>query len=290
MKKEQALELMNAIPPDLIEEAGVQAPARRSLPRLVRTGLIAACLCAAMVGTAFAAVAVYRLTLQRHVLAGEQGEMFGYSVSGGVIRHPMEDFSPELRAAYDSRDGGAWVGVDFETRADLQSFLGEAIPLAWPDPAIMPETSLRAVLWAVTGAGSDTAGPLKVIKISPSSSVELEDNLSLSTTMYVYTEHYPADLEQIYGRYGNKDKNTALLGTYAMANGGVAEIAVTDDCDPAFRWGSLSCTGHFVQNGVLYVVSLHGYYSRETGLETQCPQDFLDVALSRLHCVLDSYP
>lgn len=51
MKKEQAFELMNAIPPDLVEEADVQAPARRPLPKAVRAGLIAACLCLAFVGT-----------------------------------------------------------------------------------------------------------------------------------------------------------------------------------------------------------------------------------------------
>lgn len=54
MKNEQVLEWMNAIPPDLIEEADVQAPAKRRLPKIVRAGLIAACLCLALLGTAAA--------------------------------------------------------------------------------------------------------------------------------------------------------------------------------------------------------------------------------------------
>ena len=54
MKKEDVLNLMTELPPDLIEEAGLQAPARRRLPRLARAGLIAACLCLVLIGTAAA--------------------------------------------------------------------------------------------------------------------------------------------------------------------------------------------------------------------------------------------
>ena len=56
MKKEQVLELMSALDPGLVEEAALQAPAGRRMPRLARAGLIAACLCLALVGTGVAAV------------------------------------------------------------------------------------------------------------------------------------------------------------------------------------------------------------------------------------------
>ena len=55
MKKEDVLNLMTGLPADLIEEADLDAPAKRRLPRLARAGLIAACLCFALLGTAFAA-------------------------------------------------------------------------------------------------------------------------------------------------------------------------------------------------------------------------------------------
>ena len=55
MKKEDVLNLMTDLPPDLIEEADFDAPAKRRLPKLARMGLIAACLCLALLGTAFAA-------------------------------------------------------------------------------------------------------------------------------------------------------------------------------------------------------------------------------------------
>ncbi len=99
MKKEDVLNLMTGLPPDLIEEADFDAPAKRRLPKLARAGLIAACLCLALVGTAFAAATVYRLTVQHHAYSDGQGDWFGYRVSGDVIRRPMDAFSPELRAA-----------------------------------------------------------------------------------------------------------------------------------------------------------------------------------------------
>ena len=55
MNKEQVLNLMNAIEPDLIEEADLPIAAKRRMPRFARTGLIAACVCLALVGSAFAA-------------------------------------------------------------------------------------------------------------------------------------------------------------------------------------------------------------------------------------------
>ena len=51
MKKEQIFELMNAVPPDLVEEADIQAPVKRRFSKGVRGALIAACLCLALVGT-----------------------------------------------------------------------------------------------------------------------------------------------------------------------------------------------------------------------------------------------
>ena len=47
---------MNAVPPDLVEEADTLAPAKRRFSKGVRGALIAACLCLALVGTTFAAV------------------------------------------------------------------------------------------------------------------------------------------------------------------------------------------------------------------------------------------
>ena len=91
MKKEQVLELISAIPPDLIEEAELDAPAKRRLPGIVRTGLIAACLCLALLGTAAAAVYFSDVA----VVHGDDG--FTY-LQGGIAYYPYDSLSEEIRA------------------------------------------------------------------------------------------------------------------------------------------------------------------------------------------------
>lgn len=90
MKSEQILELMKAIPPDLIEEADVQAPAKRRMPRLARTGLIAACLCLALIGTA---AAVHYAGVS--IVDGDNGVIY---LQGGVAYHPYDSLSGEIKA------------------------------------------------------------------------------------------------------------------------------------------------------------------------------------------------
>lgn len=58
MEKERVHEIVSGIDPTLVEEAdGAGRGNQKHLPRLARTGLIAACLCAALLGTAAAGVA-----------------------------------------------------------------------------------------------------------------------------------------------------------------------------------------------------------------------------------------
>lgn len=91
MKKEQVLELISAIPPDLIEEAGLDAPAKRRLPRIVHTGLIAACLCLALIGTAAAAVYFSGVT----IVDGDNGVTY---LKGGIAYYPYDSLSEEIKA------------------------------------------------------------------------------------------------------------------------------------------------------------------------------------------------
>lgn len=58
MKSEPVLTLMSSLDPALIEEADLALPAKRRLPKAARAGLIAACLCLALAGTAAAGVAM----------------------------------------------------------------------------------------------------------------------------------------------------------------------------------------------------------------------------------------
>ena len=90
MKKEDVLNLMTELPPDLIEEAGLQAPARRRLPRLARAGLIAACLCLVLIGTA-AAVHFSGLS----IVEGDDGITY---LQGGIAYHPYDSLSDQIKA------------------------------------------------------------------------------------------------------------------------------------------------------------------------------------------------
>lgn len=90
MKKEQALELINNIGPDLIEEADLQAPSRRRMPKAVRTGLIAACLCLALLGTA---AAVHYAGVS--IVDGGDGVTY---LQGGIAYHPYDSLSDKIKA------------------------------------------------------------------------------------------------------------------------------------------------------------------------------------------------
>lgn len=90
MKHEDILNLMTELPPDLIEEADLQAPAKRRLPRLARAGLIAACLCLALIGTA---AAVHYMGVS--IVDGDNGVTY---LQGGVAYYPYDSLSEQVKA------------------------------------------------------------------------------------------------------------------------------------------------------------------------------------------------
>ena len=90
MKKEDVLNLMNTIPPDLIEEADVPLPDKRRLPKLARVGLIAACLCLALIGTA-AAIHFSGVS----IVDGDDGYTY---LQGGIAYYSYDSLSDELKA------------------------------------------------------------------------------------------------------------------------------------------------------------------------------------------------
>ncbi len=90
MKKEQVLDLMNAIEPDLIEEADLQSPVKRRMPKAARAGLIAACLCLALLGTAMAAQ-----YFGVQIVEEDGGHIY---LQGGIAYYPYDSLSDELKA------------------------------------------------------------------------------------------------------------------------------------------------------------------------------------------------
>ncbi len=105
MKKEQVLELMSALDPGLVEEAALQAPAGRRMPRLARAGLIAACLCLALVGTGVAAVVngwIQVSDIKFYPTTHVNGKKSSYAevkvdADQGLAYIPFDQFSQEAR-------------------------------------------------------------------------------------------------------------------------------------------------------------------------------------------------
>lgn len=121
MKKEQVLALMNTIPPDLVEESDIQASKQRSLSRLVRVGLIAACLCLALIGTA-AAVHYY---IGIRLVDGDDGFTLA---QGGIVCVPYDSLSEEIRTIieetdnrYVIREASSWQDVEDLIGIDLMN-------------------------------------------------------------------------------------------------------------------------------------------------------------------------
>lgn len=278
MNKEQVLELMNAIPPDLLEEAGVQAPARRPLPRLVRTGLIAACLCAAVVGTAFAAAnpeAVANLIrrfapVQSETVTMPDGAQ-GHHITFEPAGYPMERFSFALLAAGEGRED--WdVILEFDTWEETRAFIGEDIPCVMPDFATDQGEHFRVDL------SYDSQDRLTYVGVGTYGSVP-------AVELTIMTEHCRGDARGLWHRVmtGGPDTKVELLAPYQMANGCQAQITLLTDPlpvpDSADVTAVTHCSASFICDGILYNVF--------TGGDSRWSREEL---LAPLYEALDSFP
>ena len=272
MKKDDVLNLMTDLPPDLIEEAGLQAPARRRLPRLARAGLIAACLCLALLGTAFAAnpeaVAQFIDRLTVHVSPDEKEP--GYSVTGGVMtKYPLSAFSPALLAASENRVGPVVFDLYFDTWDEVQAFLGKDISCVWPEDwagdfqVILFHTELE-VLWGVDIYSTD---------LSRQAQIEMKIRTELWTG-----ENASGGLGALNG------SSITQRPSYSMRNGAIAELVQVTDPETVYQDGTPTgvrpqqCAGYFMQDGILYSV---------TAFSPIPPQETTEA---QLKAVLDSFP
>lgn len=111
MKKEDVLNLMTNLPPDLIEEADLGAPAKRRLPKLTRVGLIAACLCLALIGT---------VTAARFLGVQIQEEDGTTWFSGGIIYYPVDSLSENVKEL----DDPFYAPKKFNSWEQVEEFIG----------------------------------------------------------------------------------------------------------------------------------------------------------------------
>lgn len=260
MKKEQVLNLMNTVGPDLIEEADIQAPAKRRMPKAVRAGLIAACLCLALLGTAFAAnpeaVADFlsRFTpVQAESRTTEDG-VNRYYVSYEPIRYPIDSFSPALLAAGEDRDSGI-VELRFDTWAEVRAFIGEDIP------CYLPNTLSDGEFQVFLEYAQDK---LTAVRVTTSGTAPW-------AWLGIYTEYYSGDATgsarwvMFYESEFEASAQLELLDPYSMTNGCQAEIALfTAQADPENPDAEdIQCVATFVQDGIQYQVLTGGSFREE---------------------------
>lgn len=273
-------ETMNHIDPALVEEIDLTPRKKRRMPARPRAGLIAACLCLALVGTAFAAApelitGIFSPTTVKVGIMDDDPNIYqtidedgnkvyssGFMVTGDVMTsYPLSAFSEELREASDNRGDLAVVQRSFDTWEEVQAFLGEDIPLVWPrvedcDQPIWVSLfhTGHEVLWGVNIYSSNYSSCHAIINID----LRTELGREIAGTAGVYT-----------------DEDVTQLDSYLMANGGQAEIVLVTA--PEEQYHDAKCYGIFMRDGIVYQVTVHGL--RED------PEEMVQ----RLQALLDSF-
>ncbi len=265
MNKEQVLNLMNAIDPDLIEEADLPIAAKRRMPRFARTGLIAACVCLALVGSAFAAnpeaMAALIDRLNVHIVSTEEDT--SYTVEGGpMTKYPLSAFSPALNAASEGRDGPV-VSLSFDTWNEVREFVGGDIPLLLPQSEGDENRRFTVYLFHT---GSDRLWGVDINVAHVTDLVHSEIEFQIRTELW-QGENAKAGLAGSDGAF-------TQMESHPMTNGITAEIIqYTGPAD----FPHANCKGYFMKDGILYSVKTFATVST------------VEDAASRLYAILDSF-
>lgn len=262
MKENKARELFRAmadVGDDLIDEAGT-VPKRKKMPPW-RGAAMAACLCLALLGTAAAAnpqaVAEF---IQRLTLRVDGG---GYHVGGvPMTKYPLSSFSPALLEASQGRDHPV-VTRCFSTWDEVRAFVGEEIPLAWPD------------------GGRDWGGDEKFYVYLFHVGLEQLWGIDIGSTsisrqeevaIQIRTEHWNGS--EASSGMGLAEGTAEPVGTHPMPDGSAAEMVRylgTEEAPHAYS------TGYFMRDGILYEATALGNLSTKEEL------------VGRLERLLDSF-
>lgn len=244
---------------DLIEEAGT-AQKRKKMPPW-RGASIAACLCLALLGTAAAAnpqaVAGF---IQRLTLRVDGG---GYHVGGvPMTKYPLSSFSPALLEASQGRDGPV-VMMCFSTWDEVRAFVGEEIPVAWPDGGRDWGWDEKFYVYLFHVEVEQLWGvDIRSTSISRQEEVEIQ----------IRTEHWRGS--EASGGMGLAEGTAEPVGTHPMPDGSAAEMVRYLGTEEAPRSYS---TGYFIRDGILYEATALGNLSTK------------EETVERLERMLDSF-
>ena len=259
----------------------------RARVRPLRTVLIAAAMCFALVGTAFAATAVVqRLTAQTGEWEDWGNEYTGYQIHGAPVFHPVEDFSPAFQEDFaDWSHPSLLFHQEFDSWEKVTDYLGDKIPAAWHgvEGTQIDQYPLEFTL----SAWHEMYGDNKIKRVEVwDSGIQLGYALGCRTSMTIYTPDYPNQFLDSEG-WWKDEADFQVLDSYVMANGCVAEVvmgardASYEDADGVTHSGVMrDCIGAFMKDGVLYKVRLNA--------AMKCPLDQAGL-VEQLCLVLDSF-
>lgn len=251
----------------------------RARVRPLRTALIAAAVCFALVGTAFAATAVYHLTVQTGEEEAWGNEYVTYAVYGEPVLHPLEDFSQKFQDDFAAWDHPSLLFVQkFDSREEVETYLGDNISLVWHSMDDMDAEKYPPV-YRVQGY-HEMYGDNKLQWVDVfDGGARIADRLTFHTEMRIYTPDYRSD--SLIGEGWWKDSGDfQVLDSYAMANGCTAEVIVGTRACEDMEGETQHYIGAFMKDGILYKVDLF--------VPVQYPKSEAEL-VEWLHQILDSY-
>lgn len=239
--------------------------------RPLRTGLIAAAVCLALVGTAFAAAAAYNLIVQTFDSRDYNGEeLMGFELFGEVDRYTLDEFSQQLQDDYKSwvsRKSGSSPSREFDSWEDVKAYLGDDIPCTWWNTgSVIRENAYQVHLAPDLSAKTDGLQYVQVYSRS-----QLEPWMTCEVAVLLYGEEDPHLNYSMAGPLGSEIK---VLGDYSMANGCTAQI-VTQVSPHNEGWTPSYCMGFFVKSGMLYHVTIFSGDPAETDMAEMEAQLYL---------------
>ena len=257
MKKEQILELMNALPPDLVEEADIQTPVKRRFSKGVRGALTAACLCLALVGTTFAAVRYFWV----EVYSGR--EFAGYKVYGEFTKFPVDSFSTQLLADCENGD----VSRKFDTWEEAKAYLGDGIPWIWPEQtfpfAVFPGQSPIRLSSCLDRDNDNKLQSVYAFCSARYIDSETGRQIEPKIQAYIPTENLPIVDDEKFGSmgggfYGYSGFTVEHLEDYPMSNGvtaGIVRVGYPLEKGPQEKVTCYEYIGIFVKDSIRYEVT-----------------------------------
>ena len=255
MKKEQILDLINTIPPDLVEEADVQLPVKRRMPKLARAGLIAACLCLALIGTAAAANYFGVRLVDKNNASYMQG---------GIAYVPYDSLSEELRTIIEEADGKvvtqsapSWQAAEALIGIDLMN-----------NPVLDAASAHNHYIISNGVKGCFLVASDRY-EIRTNGRFELGD-VDIGVESHIFTEYrkdVQEDWDETFSSRRFSDNSEVSQDTYTAPSGLTAQILLAHTPRTDFS-DSFYCYGSFSLNGIPTVVECESNTSMEEARTT----------------------